>query len=309
MKLFLKVLFYLLRNIDIFVDKFLSKYRKYHFNVMKKSNNNKAGNIFIFCVYDPIIGRADLQSFFKKIRKNHLLIIVSNSDFITSYKDHCDCLISVSKTGRDFLCYKAGYDFINKNLKIKFKRITFANDSVWYFKRKQQSLLNRISGNKNYALEKNYDTSPHISGYFFSIYERESINSLKKLLSKNLNYKSRYNNIYNCEHLLLKNIKKSFSTLETKIIDIIPKSYQLSLFSYSKNLYVLKGDVILRSKLLDQNITQIISTCCLNNNEKELCEKWVIEKTKTLNKGMLKKLDYYFYRAMIFKLEQRMKNL
>lgn len=302
----LKIIYHLLLFLVIKKDVFLSNFRKFKYTVLKRESNKNKNDIFIFCVYDRLDERYDLIHFFKNIKKKYLLIIVSNSEYIRQYYEHADILISVSKNGRDWLCYKAGYDFVKKNSAFKFNRITFLNDSVWYFKKKQNIILKKLNCESNVAMEKNFDLNPHISGYFFSIYITENdTNSLDQVFSSNLNYVTRFNNIYIGEHQIMKLSSKPFSVIEEKPIDTIPKSYQQIIEERILKLIVLKGDVILRSNILDYQLNNMIKNNSFNQIEQSHCEKWISNKTSRLNKGLLNKLDFWFYRNMLTILDSR----
>lgn len=301
-KLIYTFLIILLSKIDFLLSFLRYKKKQIIINNIKKNKKN----FCIICLYDDIEERYDLQNLIKILRLQNNIIIVTNSKYYTNYKKYADCLIKINNIGRDWLCYKTGYDYLVDN-EINFKNLTFMNDSVWYFTKYHHEINKSIYNNKSFlAIDAIYDLVPHCSGYFFST-NHNSL-QLKNLFKYNMKYKQRINNIKLGEHRVFLNLCK---TENLKIIQkneftkkSIPSNY-LILMNLSQNLETLyiKADSMQRIIILGNVLSDVLKTNCSSKTEEVKVMKWLAQKSYNKESKITHKLDSFFTNKFTMKLK------
>jgi hypothetical protein len=200
----------------------IQKIIKKKYVVTKYKNYKKHKFIFLYVGFiEKKFDISYLNILSEAKKKNCYIVYVNNcKNFIPTndLKNIIDVYINNHDSGWDFSLYKTGTDYIFNELKnCSFKKIIYANDSVFYFKKNINFFLNNFLDLKHdliVTFENSGMGKYHYSSWFFSIEKKIFINKKYLNFFKNIfDIKNKYYSIHFGEHRLSK-----------VLIDINPKT-------------------------------------------------------------------------------------
>lgn len=177
--------------------------------VRKQLPIGDARHFAIICIYEKD-RRRDLEALLRTLKQAGFYCVVSSTNGAgKAYRDLADAEIVGGTYGRDFTTYKTGLNFLKRNSKPRANStVAFFNDSVWYFERYQQTMVDRLlaatASRKLFAGGMTVDEVPHVSGWLFAVpFDEDWRDDLDALFSPHFASDDRGYHIRYGEHRIL----------------------------------------------------------------------------------------------------------